>query len=100
MNPFALEVRQYVKALTAGLIAACSLLGGALGDGLSAQEWVGLVVAFLTGFTGVFYVENRDPKGQDNDHLSTMSGDAGHGENSLLVGLMVVVVVVLLVVLL
>lgn len=73
-TPFQLEVRQYVKALVAGLIALLSLLAGALGDGLSTQEIIGLGVAFLTGFVGVFYAENKDPKGTNRTDLSTQAG--------------------------
>lgn len=64
MNPLALELREYVKAVVGGAVAALALLGGALGDGLSSQEWVGLAVAFLTGFAGVFYAPNKAPAGQ------------------------------------
>jgi hypothetical protein len=40
---------EYLKAITAGLIAALSVLGGAVGDGISAQEWIATAIAFLSG---------------------------------------------------
>ncbi len=61
-NPFALELREYVKAVAGGLLAFLAFLSGALGDGLSSQEWVGLAAAFLGGFVGVFYAPNQAPK--------------------------------------
>lgn len=59
-TPMQLEVRQYVKAVVGGLLASLSLLAGALGDGLSNDEVIGVVVAFLTGFLGVFYAPNSE----------------------------------------
>lgn len=91
VTPFQLELRQYVKAVVGGLLAALALLSGALGDGLSPTEVIALVVAFLTGFLGVFYAPNNDPKGVDNKGLSTQSG---------VITLEVVLLVVILVVLL
>lgn len=67
VTPMQLEIRQYVKAVVGGLIAALSLLGGALGNGLSNEEIIGLVVAFLTGFVAVFYAPNRAAKGSYAD---------------------------------
>lgn len=76
VTPFQLELRQYVKAVVGGLLAALSLLGGALGDGLSNEEWAGIVGAFLVGFVGVFYAPNKAPVGRPSDpELSEQDGE-------------------------
>lgn len=92
VTPMQLEIRQYVKAVVGGLIAALSLLGGALGDGLSSQEVIGLVAAFLTGFVAVFYTPNQAAKGRladpDLSEQDPLRGDAGVGT----IGLVILVV--------
>ncbi len=82
-NPLALEVREYVKAIVGGAIAALALLGGALGDGLSSQESVGIAVAFLTGFAGTFYTPNKAPKGKKAKQQSAVHEGHEHGAVSL-----------------
>ncbi len=96
-----LEIRQYVKAVVGGLLAALSLLAGALGDGLSSPEIIGLVVAFLTGFIGVFYSPNLAAKGQLADpDLSEQDPLRGDGEVGIgQVGLIILVVLAVLFVL-
>ncbi len=101
ITPFQLEIRQYVKALVGGILAALAALGGALGDGLSSQEVIGLFVAFLGGFAGVFYTPNLAAQGRLADpDLSEQNplrsdGEVGIGQ----VGLIVLVVLAVLFVL-
>jgi hypothetical protein len=55
---------EFAKAIVGALIAGLSVLAGAVGDGVSAQEWITVAVATLTGFGVVFGVPNRAPKGR------------------------------------
>lgn len=98
MNPLQLEVREYVKAVVGGLTATLALLAGALGDGLSSQETVGLLAAFVAGFGAVFLAPNKDALGRTADPgLSEQNGDAGYGALGTLGAVLLVVALVLLV---
>jgi hypothetical protein len=68
VTPFQLEVRQYVKAVVGGLMSALPLLIDALNsDGLSRNEGLAAVLAFVVGFSAVFYAPNLAAKGQRAD---------------------------------
>lgn len=99
VTPFQLEVRQYVKAIMGGLASALALLGGALGDGLSSQETVGVAAAFVAGFVAVFYTPNQAAKGQPDDpNLSERSNVDGGAASVAYVGRILAVVGVALLV--
>ena len=99
MNPLALEVREYVKALIGGLTATLALLAGALGDGLSAQETVGLLGAFVAGFGAVFLAPNKEaPVGRPADPgLSEQRGEAGYGTLGTIGAVLLILALILLV---
>lgn len=89
--------RQYAKALTAALIAALSVLAGAVGDGVSAEEWITTAIAFLTALGVVFVVPNQAPAGQPaNPDLSEQDGRDLGRVDPLYAALVVFVIVVVL----
>lgn len=54
------RVAPYAKALVAALVAGLTAVATGLdSSGLSAQEWIYAVVAFLVGLGAVFAVPNR-----------------------------------------
>lgn len=90
---------EYCKATVGALVAGLSVLAGAVGDGVSAQEWITTAVAALGGLGLIYAVPNRAPVGERADpRISEQHGDAGQVD-VLYVLLVVLVVVVLLVVL-
>jgi hypothetical protein len=53
-------VATYLKAVTAALVAGLGVVATGLdNDGLSGQEWVYAVIAFLVGLGAVWAVPNR-----------------------------------------
>lgn len=88
LNPFALSASQYVKAIVAGLIAALAVLGTALDGGVTTNEALGVLSAFLVGFYGTFLAPNKAAAGPGNPNLSEQ--DAGHGAVDGLIGLVIV----------
>jgi hypothetical protein len=55
-------VAPYLKAVTAALVAGLGVVATGLdNDGLSGQEWVYAVIAFLVGLGAVWAVPNRPP---------------------------------------
>lgn len=65
ITPLQLEIREYVKAVAGGLLAAIPFLVESLSsDGLSTTEGLLTLGIFLGAFTGVFYAPNRAPKGR------------------------------------
>jgi hypothetical protein len=54
--------REYAKAIVGALVAGLSVLAGAVGDGVSAQEWITVAVAALGGLGIVYATPNAaDP---------------------------------------
>ena len=59
-----MKPREYVKAIIGAVIAGLTALGASLADGgtlqgVSAGEWIAVVIALLGTFGGVFGVRNR-----------------------------------------
>jgi hypothetical protein len=55
-------VAPYLKAVTAALVAGLGVVATGLdNNGLSGQEWVYAVIAFLVGLGAVWAVPNRPP---------------------------------------
>ncbi len=50
--------RRFRKAIVGALVAGGGVLAGAVGDGISAQEWITTVVAALGGFEAVYWTRN------------------------------------------
>jgi hypothetical protein len=50
--------QEFLKAIVGSLVAGLSVLAGAVGDGVSAQEWVATAVAVLVGFEAVYWTDN------------------------------------------
>lgn len=53
----------YAKSIVGGLVAGLSVLAGAVGDGLSAQEWITAAVAALGGLGLVYVTPNTQHPG-------------------------------------
>lgn len=71
------KISPYAKAIIGALVGALAALSQALdNDEVTQQEWVGVVIALLTGLVLVFAVPNRDPAGAHQDE-STQPPDAG-----------------------
>jgi hypothetical protein len=49
---------EFAKAIVGALIAGLSVLAGAVGDGVSAQEWITAAVATLGGLGLVYATPN------------------------------------------
>lgn len=64
------------KALVGALVAGLSVLAGAVGDGVSVEEWITTAVAALVALGAVFAVPNEPkPAGTAADpDLSEQSG--------------------------
>lgn len=69
-----LHPQQYAKALVGALVAGLSVLAGAVGDGVSAEEWLTTAVAFLTGLGLVFAVPNKPAPGRRSDPALSEQG--------------------------
>ena len=54
---------EYAKAITGAVAAGVSVLAGACGDGISAQEWLTTLAATLVAFGAVYNLPNRPPAG-------------------------------------
>lgn len=52
-------VRNQLKAIYAGAVAGLTGLGVAMQDGVTAQEWVGIALATLIAYGGVYGLNNR-----------------------------------------
>lgn len=91
-----MHVSEFRKAIVGALIAALSVLAGAVGDGVSAEEWITTAVAFLTGLGVVYAVPNRAPSGVPADpDLSEQDGrDDGYGLVEVLVAAFFAVLIV------
>lgn len=73
-NPLDYTAAQQTKALLSGLSAGVALLAGGADNGISIGEGLGAFAALLATYVAVFYVENRDPRGVDDDGSSTIPG--------------------------
>lgn len=93
MNPLALEVREYVKAIVAALIACLAVLTAQVGGGLHTVEVLGAVGTFLATFAGTFAAPNKAPEDRLPD--PTLS-EQGYGEDSYLIRICVIIIVVAL----
>jgi hypothetical protein len=91
-----MKVQEMAKALVGGLIAGLSVLAGAVGDGVSAQEWIAAAVAMLVGFEAVYWTDNakRIPRADPGPPR-----DLDRGATNVVTVLVVVVLVVLVLVL-
>jgi hypothetical protein len=58
-----MKPQEFAKAIVGALIAGLSVLTGAVGDGISSQEWITTAVAFLSGLGIVYVTPNRAPAG-------------------------------------
>ena len=59
------KIAPYAKAIIGALVAALASLQQALDDnGVSAQEWTAIAIAFLTAAVLVFAVPNKDPEAE------------------------------------
>lgn len=63
MNPLNYNLRQQTKAIVAAAIAALGTLQASLPEGITTNEWIGVVIAGLVGYGAVFGVSNGE------DHL-------------------------------
>ena len=87
-TPFQLEVREYVKAIVGGLLAAIPfLIQGINSNGLSQEEVLVSVLTGLGAFLGVFYAPNQDARGD----LSTQAG-ATQGQVVILIAIFLVII--------
>jgi hypothetical protein len=88
--------REFAKAIVGALIAGLSVLAGAVGDGVSTQEWVATAVAVLVGFEAVYWTDNakRIPRADPGPPR-----DLDRGATDVVTVLVVVVLVVLVLVL-
>lgn len=84
---------EYAKAIVGALLAGLTALGTALTDGaVTATEWVGVAVAALATFGGVFGVRNTT--------TPRHRGEVGALDNNALVTIAVVLGIVVLAVIL
>jgi hypothetical protein len=88
--------QEFLKAIVGALVAGLSVLAGAVGDGVSAQEWIAAAVAVLVGFEAVYWTENarRIPRADPGPPR-----DLDRGAVDVVTVLVVVVLVVLVLVL-
>ncbi len=64
-----MKPQEFAKAIVGGLIAGLSALAGAVGDGVSAEEWITVAVATLAGLGIVYRTPNahRRPRAVKDD---------------------------------
>lgn len=76
---------EYAKAIVGALLAGLTALATALADdeGVADVEWVGIAVAVVATFGGVYRVRNRPPRQRHRSQL-------GHFDPWALVGAIVV----------
>ena len=56
------KITPYAKAVAAFVVAGASFAIPVVDDGLTASEWLGIIVAAFAGLGIVYSVPNRDPK--------------------------------------
>lgn len=69
------DLKPYVKATVAGLIAAIAFLAPSVDDGVSASEAMLTVSAFLVGTGVTFYVPYKSTKPAETSTGSPYSGE-------------------------
>jgi hypothetical protein len=74
VNPLRTPAGQQAKAILAGLIALLSALVPVLDDGVTSAELLGVVVAGLVAYGGVFGVSNGHPPTGDAGHTNAGAG--------------------------
>lgn len=85
-----MQPAEYAKAIVGAAIAGVTVLGTALADGaVVAQEWIGIVLAVLGTFGGVYQVPNRPPRGS-RLHRQAGRVDLLYALLCILVGLLVI----------
>lgn len=63
-----MSIAPYAKAVTGALVTGLTGFSQALDDGsVTAQEWVGVVVATLVGSYAIWQIPNRDPQAAHQD---------------------------------
>lgn len=73
-----MQPAEYAKAIVGAAIAGVTALGTALADEtIKAQEWVGIVLATLVTFAGVWRVPNRPPQPQERQGSRIYRGEHG-----------------------
>jgi hypothetical protein len=89
--------QEFLKAIVGALVAGLSVLAGAVGDGVSAQEWITAAVAALGGLGLVYVTPNAQHPGPRADPGPPR--DLDRGAVDVVTVLVVVVLVVLVLVL-
>ena len=57
-----MNILEIAKAITAAIVAGLTALGVALADnGVTTQEWVTVVIAFLLALGAVYAIPNANP---------------------------------------
>lgn len=51
-------IKPYAKAIVGGAVAALAFAGPVVDDGLTVSEVLGIVLAGLVGFQGVYWTKN------------------------------------------
>jgi hypothetical protein len=90
-----MRAREMAKAIVGALVAGLSVLAGAVGDGVSAQEWITAAVAALGGLGLVYVTPNAQHPGLRADPGPPRNIDRGAMDVVTLLVIVLLVVVIL-----